>query len=141
LAPFFPLNFLAKRHTKVAIHSVSLSLPLSTLSQQPCLKAQPQEQWPSHAQGGCITRIAMSSPTETEQPHKRTFIVCYTSPLLFGKHPFIYMHVLVCFVVECEIVCSQSCASGQRLSVLPMEGHDGADATYSFTSYNCSTCF
>jgi hypothetical protein len=30
---------------------------------------------------------------------------------LFGKHPLIYMHVLVCFAVECETLCSQSCIS------------------------------
>jgi hypothetical protein len=41
-------------------------------------------------------------------------------PLLFGKHHFIYMHVLVCFAFECEIVYSQSYASDWRLSVLPM---------------------
>jgi hypothetical protein len=51
-------------------------------------------------------------------------------PLLFGKHPLIYMHVLVCFAVECETVCSQSCVLGRRLPVLTMGGHDGADATY-----------
>jgi hypothetical protein len=51
-------------------------------------------------------------------------------PLLFGKRPLIYMHVLVCFTVECEIVCSQSCVLGQMLAVIPMGGHDGADATY-----------
>jgi hypothetical protein len=50
--------------------------------------------------------------------------------LLFGKHPLIYMHVLVCFAVECETVCSQSCVSSWRLSVLPMGGHDEVDATY-----------
>jgi hypothetical protein len=36
---FLPLNFLAGRYTKVAIHSVSPSLTLSPLRQQPCLKA------------------------------------------------------------------------------------------------------
>jgi hypothetical protein len=60
--------------------------------------------------------------------------------LLFGKHPFIYMHVLVCFTVECETVCSQSCALCHRLPVLPMGGHDGANAIYSFTSCSCSSC-
>jgi hypothetical protein len=50
--------------------------------------------------------------------------------LLFGMHLLICMHVLVCFVVECETVFSQSYVSGRRLPVLPMGGHDGADATY-----------
>jgi hypothetical protein len=48
--------------------------------------------------------------------------------LLFGKHPLIYMHVLV--NIECETVYSQSCVSGRRLSVLPMGGYDEANATY-----------
>jgi hypothetical protein len=50
--------------------------------------------------------------------------------LLFIKHPLIYMHVYVCFAIECETVCSQSCVSGWRLLVLPMGGHDRVDATY-----------
>jgi hypothetical protein len=64
-------------------------------------------------------------------------------PLLFGKYHLIYMYILVYFAVKCETVYSQSCVSGQRLSVLPMGGHDGADATYScssFASYSCSSC-
>jgi hypothetical protein len=56
---FLPPNLLAGRHTKVAIHYVSLSLSLSPLRQQPCLKAQTTKQWPSHVQEGCITQIAM----------------------------------------------------------------------------------
>jgi hypothetical protein len=44
------------------------------------------------------------------------------------------MHILVCFAVECETMCSQSCASGRCLSVLSMGGHDGADVIYSFAS-------
>jgi hypothetical protein len=60
-------NFLAGHHTKVAIHSISLSLPLSPLRQQPCLKAQRTEQWLFHGQGGCIARIVMSSPTGTKK--------------------------------------------------------------------------
>jgi hypothetical protein len=40
------------------------------------------------------------------------------------------MHVLACFTVEGENVCSQSCVSDWRLPVLPMGGHDGSDATY-----------
>jgi hypothetical protein len=74
----------------------------------------------------------------TREPSPRVLYV----PLLFGKHHLIYMHVLVCFAIECEVVCSQSCVSGWRLSVLPMRGHDGADATYScssFASYSCSS--
>jgi hypothetical protein len=134
-----PPNFLAERHTKVAINSVSPSLPLSPIRLQPCLKAQTIEQWPSHAQGGCIAWIAMSSPTGTEQPHKRTFTACSICAHIFGKHPFIYIHVLVCFTVEWEIVISQSYVSGRRLLVLPMGGHDGVDATYSLTSYSCSS--
>jgi hypothetical protein len=64
-------------------HPFYLSLPLSPLRKQPCLKAQTTEQWSSHAQGGCIARIAMSSPTGTEQPHKRTFTTCSTSAPTF----------------------------------------------------------
>jgi hypothetical protein len=56
---FLPPNLLAGRHTKVAIHYVSLSLPLSPLRQQSCLKAQTTKQCPSHVQGGCIAQIAM----------------------------------------------------------------------------------
>jgi hypothetical protein len=136
---FLPPNFLAGCHTKVTIHSISLSLPLSPLRLQPYLKAQTTEQWPSQEQGGCIAQIAMFSPTGTEQPHKRTLTACSTSAPNFSKHPFIYMHVLVCFAIQCETVCSQSCVSGRRLPVLPMGGHDGADATYSFASYNYSS--
>jgi hypothetical protein len=95
---------------------------------------------------GCLTRKEgvlpkLSCPHQlepsnhTREPSPRVLQV----PLLFGKHPFIYMHVLVCFAVECETMCSQSCVSGQRLPVLPIGGHDGVDATYSFTSYNCSS--
>jgi hypothetical protein len=51
-------------------------------------------------------------------------------PLLFNKHPLIYVHILVYFTVECKTVCSQSCVSSRGLLVLPMGGHDGADATY-----------
>jgi hypothetical protein len=40
LVSFLLTNFLAGRHTKVVIHSVSLSLPVSSLRQQPCLKSQ-----------------------------------------------------------------------------------------------------
>jgi hypothetical protein len=32
--------------------------------------------------------------------------------LLFGQHPFIYMHMFVFALVECETVCSQYCALG-----------------------------
>jgi hypothetical protein len=53
---FLPPKFLAWRHIKVAIYYVSLSLPLSTLRQQSCLKAQTTEQWSSHAQGACIAQ-------------------------------------------------------------------------------------
>jgi hypothetical protein len=80
---FLSPNFLAGRHTKVVIHSVSLSLPLSLLRQQPCLKDQTIYQWPSHAQGGSIARIAMSLPTGTKKPHKRTFTACSTSAHTF----------------------------------------------------------
>jgi hypothetical protein len=80
---FLPSNFLVGRHTKVAIHYIYLSLLLSTLRQQPCLKAQTTEQWSSHAQGGCIARITTSLPTRTEQPHKRTFTACSTSAPTF----------------------------------------------------------
>jgi hypothetical protein len=79
LPRLFWCHFLAGHYTKVAIHYVSLSLPLSPLMQQPCPKAQTTEQWLSHAQGGCIARIAMSSPTGTEQPHRRTFTTYSTS--------------------------------------------------------------
>jgi hypothetical protein len=78
---FLPSYFLAACHTKVVIHSVSL--PLSPLRHQPCLKAQTIEQWSSHIKGECIAQIAMSSPTGTEQPHKRTFIACFTSSPTF----------------------------------------------------------
>jgi hypothetical protein len=105
-------NFLVGHHTKVVIHSVSLSLPLSPLRWQSYLKAQTTEQWPSHVQGGY--RIVMSSLTGTEQPHKRTFPGYSTSAPTFSKHPFIYMHVLVCFAVECKTVCNQSCVSDRR---------------------------
>jgi hypothetical protein len=37
-----PPNFWSWRHTKVDIHSVSLSLPVSPLRQQPCLKLKQQ---------------------------------------------------------------------------------------------------
>jgi hypothetical protein len=81
---FLPPNFLAGHHTKVAIHSVvSLSLPLSPLRQQSCVKTQTIEQWLSHVQGGCIARMAMSSPTGTEEPHKRTVTTCSTSAPTF----------------------------------------------------------
>jgi hypothetical protein len=53
-AIFCRANFWAGRHTKVVIHFVSLSVPLSPLRQQPCLKAETMEQWPSHTLGGCI---------------------------------------------------------------------------------------
>jgi hypothetical protein len=62
---------------------LSLSLSLSPLRQQPCLKAQTTEQCPSQVQGGRITRITMSSPTGTEQPHKRTFTTCSISAPTF----------------------------------------------------------
>jgi hypothetical protein len=62
-AIFYCQTFLLCDHTKVVIHSISLSLPRSPLRQKSCLKAQ----------------IIMSSPTGTEQPHKRTFTVCSTS--------------------------------------------------------------
>jgi hypothetical protein len=117
---FLPPNFLAGHYTKVVIHYVSLSLLLSPLRQQPCLKAETIEQWSSYAQGGCVARIAMSSPTGTKQSHKRTFTACSTSAPIFGKHLLIYMHVYVCFAVECETMCNQSCISSQRLPVLLM---------------------
>jgi hypothetical protein len=45
--------------------------------------------------------------------------------------------------VECETVCQSSVLSW-RLPVLPIGGHDGADVTYSYSSfgsYRCSSCF
>jgi hypothetical protein len=72
----------------------------------------------------CHRQLELSNHTREPSPH-----VLQVS-LVFGKHPLIYMHILVCFAVECEIVCSQSCVSGWRLPVLPMGGHDGADTTY-----------
>jgi hypothetical protein len=65
--------FVVGHHTKVVIYSVSLSLSLSPLRQQQCLKDQRRYQWSSHTQGGCIARIVMSLSTGTEQPHKRIF--------------------------------------------------------------------
>jgi hypothetical protein len=41
---FLTPNFLAERHTKIGIHSISLSFSLSPLRQQPYLKAQTTEQ-------------------------------------------------------------------------------------------------
>jgi hypothetical protein len=37
--------------------------------------------------------------------------------------------------VECEPVCNQSYILDWRLPVLSMGGHDGADATYSYSSF------
>jgi hypothetical protein len=85
----------------------------------------------------CPRQLEPSKHTTEPLPH-----VLHVS-LLFSKHHSIDMHVYVCFTIECETVCSPSCVSGRRLSVLPMGGHDGADATYSssfFTSYSCSSC-
>jgi hypothetical protein len=117
---FLPPNFLAGRHTKVAIHSIALSLALSPLRQQPCLKAQTTVQQPSHVQGGVLPELPCPHQLELSN-HTRESSPCVLQvPLLFSKHPLIYMHVLVCFVVECENVCSQSCVLGWRLLVLPM---------------------
>jgi hypothetical protein len=36
-------------------------------------------------------------------------------------------------------MCSQSCVLGWRLPVVPMGGHDGVDATYSYSTFDsCS---
>jgi hypothetical protein len=121
--------------------SPSLGLPLDN-SHISKLKQQSND-YPTRKEGvlpelSCPLQLESSNNTGEHSP-------CVLKvPLLFGKHPLIYMHILVCFVVECEIVCSQSCISGRRLPVLPMGGHDGADATYfysSFASYSCSSCF
>jgi hypothetical protein len=133
-------NFTAGRHTKVAIHSLSFSL-----SQLPCLKVQIAEQWSSHAQGGCIARIAMhvlanwNWATIQENLHH----VFYKFPY-FSVSILSYTCIFAFALVEYETMCSQSCVSCWSLSVLPMWGHDGEDVTYScssFTSYNCSSCF
>jgi hypothetical protein len=122
---FSPPNFLAMRHTKVAIHSASLCLPLGS-SYVSKLKQQ------SNNHPTCKDGVLPEMPRQLElsnhigEASPRVLQV----PLLFGKHPLIYMHVLVCFAVECETVCSQSCISGWRLPILPMRAHDGADATY-----------
>jgi hypothetical protein len=120
--------------------SPSLCLPLgsshiSKLKQQrnghPTCKESVLPELPCHCE--------WESSNYTREPSPRVLQVL----LLFGKLPLIYMHVLVCFVVKCETLCSQSCISGRRLPVLPMGGHDGENATYScssFASYNCSCC-
>jgi hypothetical protein len=85
----------------------------------------------------CPRQLELSNHTREPSPH------VLQVPLIFGKLTLIYLHVYVCFMVECETVCSQSCVSGWRFSVLPMGGYDGVDATYScssFTSYSCSSC-
>jgi hypothetical protein len=130
-------NFLPGRHTKVVIHSISLSLPLGS-SHVSKLKQQSKDH-PTHKEGvlpelPCPRQLEPSH--HTREPSPRVLHV----PLLFDKHHFIYMHVLVCFAVECKTMCSQSSASCRRLPVLPMGGHDGVDATYSFASYSCSSC-
>jgi hypothetical protein len=90
---------------------------------------------------GVLLELPCSYQLEPSNHTKEPSPCVLQVPLLFGKHPFIYMHVLICFVVECETVCSQSCASGRRMPVLPIGGHDGVDATYSFASYSCSRCY
>jgi hypothetical protein len=139
---FFRQNFVVGRHTNVAIHSLSLSLPPSlSLRQLPCLKAQTTEQWWSHTQGECIAQIAMYSPTGTKQPHKRTFTACSTSASIFLVTILSYTCMFGFASVECETVLSILCF---RLEpVLLMGGHDGADSTYSYScfgSYNCLSC-
>jgi hypothetical protein len=117
--------------------SLSLYLPLG--SNHVLKLKQQSNDHPTHKEDvlpelTCSRQLEQSN--HTREPSPRILQV----PLLFGKHPFIYMHVLVCFTIKCETVCSQSCASGQRLQVLSMGGYDGADVTYSFTSYSCSSC-
>jgi hypothetical protein len=108
---------LAERHTKVAIHSVSLSLPLSPLRQQPCLKAQTQSNDRPTCKKVVLPELPCPCQLEPSNHTREHSLHVLQVPLLFGKHRFIYMHVLVSFAVECETVCSQSCASGQRLPV------------------------
>jgi hypothetical protein len=101
---FLPLNFLTRRHRNVATHSFSLSLPLSPHRKQPCLKAQTTEHWLSHMKGECIARIAMSSSTGIEKPHKRTFTACSTSAPTFrlaSFHMHAYFSLLHGWVRDC----------------------------------------
>jgi hypothetical protein len=105
---FLPPNFLVGHQTKVAIHSASHSLPLSPLRQQPYLKSQTTEPWPSDIQARCISRSNCHLLTNWNRAITQDNLDprVLQVPLLFGKHPLIYMHVLVCFAVECETVCS-----------------------------------
>jgi hypothetical protein len=137
---FLLSNILAGCYTKVAIHFVSLSLPLG--SSHISKRKQQSNDHPMRKEGvlpelPCPHQLEPSNHTREPSP------LILQVPLLLGKDPLIYMHVLVCLMVECEIVCSQSCVSGQRLPALAMGGHDGADATYScssFASYSYSSC-
>jgi hypothetical protein len=53
--------------------------------------------------------------------HTREPSLCVLQvPLLFGKHPLIYMHVCIFFMVDYETMCSQSCVLERSLPVLLM---------------------
>jgi hypothetical protein len=103
---FLASNILSGRHTKVAIHSISLcSLRLSIGSSHVSKLKQQTNGHPTWKDGvlpqlPCPHQLEPSK--HTREPSPRVLQV----PLLFGKHPFIYMHVLVCFMVECETVCN-----------------------------------
>jgi hypothetical protein len=86
-------NFVAAFHTKVAIHSLSLS-PLSS-----CHVSKVKQQsnsCPTRKEGvlpelQCPSELELSNHTREPSPH-----VLHV-PLLFGKDTFIYMHVCICF--------------------------------------------
>jgi hypothetical protein len=107
LLPFLPPKFLAGRHTIVAIHSIpspSLYLPLGS---NHVSKLKQKSNGHSTCKEGVLPRLTCPRQLEpsnyTREPSTRVLQV----PLLFSKHPLIYMHVCICFTVECESVCSQ----------------------------------
>jgi hypothetical protein len=142
---FLPSNNLAGRPYKSS-HPFCLPLPPSLylpLGSNHISKFKQQSNGHPTRKEGVLPKLSCPCQLEPSnhigEPSPRVLHV----PLLFGKYPLIYMHILVCFTVECRTVCSQSFVLDQRLSILQMGGHDGADATYSyssFASYSCSSC-
>jgi hypothetical protein len=136
-------NFVDGLDTKVVIHSASLSLPLSLslflslLDSYHVSKLKQQRNGPPTCKESVLPELSYPCQLEPSNQTRESSPRVLQVPLLFGKNHFIHVCVYFSWVWDYK-----SCVSGWRLSVLPMGGHDGVDATYSYSSfgsYKCST--
>jgi hypothetical protein len=126
-------------HTKVAIHSLSLSAYAVVMSQSSNNRVIIVPRVRRVYCPNCHVLVNWNrAATQLENLH-HMFYKCPYFLVSILSYTCIFMFALV----ECKVVCSQSCVLGSRLPVLPMKEHDGADSTYFcsyFASYNCSSC-